>query len=318
MGHDLKLRSLRALQLPKSSPETRMIPESPFLLGGQIHCTTTVLTRSISKNKAVLPPTVKLIDSLQNLPHLDAFDAVINLAGEAIIDKRWSNKQKQVICQSRWQLTQQLVALFACSQKPPAVFLSGSAVGVYGDRGDEVLSEDSVVQECDFPTKVCLRWEDIAMQAEPYTRVVLLRTGIVLAPHGGALAKMLLPFKLCFGGRIGNGQQYMSWIHYQDHINAMHCLLTEKSISGAVNMVSPAAETNRVFTQTLARSLHRLAILPMPKSILRYLLGESSCLLLDSQKVVPQKLLESGFNFTFHNLKSAFADVLTHTSNERS
>jgi hypothetical protein len=281
-------------------------------------CQVTVLTRSIAKNKAVLPPTVSLIDSLQHLHNLDAFDAVINLAGEPIIDKRWSEKQKQVISQSRWQLTQQLVELFACSQKPPAVFLSGSAVGIYGDRGDEFLTEASAVQVCDFPSKVCHRWESIAMQAEPYTRVVLLRTGIVLAPHGGALAKMLLPFKCCLGGRIGNGQQHMSWIHYQDHINAMHHLLTEKSISGAVNLVSPEAEVNRVFTQTLARSLHRLAILPMPKSILRYLLGESSCLLLDSQKVVPQKLLESGFDFTFHSLKSTFADLLMHMPSDRS
>ena len=273
-------------------------------------CQFTVLTRSIPKAKAVLPASVKLIDSLEDLQNLDAFDAVINLAGEPIIDKRWSDKQKVVICQSRWHITQQLVELFARSQKPPQTFLSGSAIGVYGNRGGEILTEASSVEENDFPTTLCLRWENIARQAEPYTRVVLLRTGIVLASHGGAISKMLLPFKCYLGGRIGNGHQYMSWIHYQDQINAMYYLLGEESISGAVNLVSPEAERNTVFTQTLANVLHRIAIFPMPKTILQYVLGESSCLLLDSQNVLPQKLLNSGFGFTFHNLKQALVDLL--------
>ena len=275
----------------------------------------TVLTRSIQNNKAALPAAVSLIDSLENLQNLDGFDAVINLAGEPIIDKRWSPKQKHIICQSRWLLTQQLVALFALSQKPPSVFLNGSAIGVYGDRGEQELTEASAVEVGDFSTELCLGWEEIAMQAQSYTRVVLLRTGIVLAAHGGALAKMLLPFKCCLGGRIGDGGQYMSWIHYQDHINAMHYVLLDKDISGAVNLVAPEAQKNSVFTQTLAKSLNRVAIFPMPKKILWALLGESSCLLLDSQNVVPQKLLESGFNFNFRSLKSALDDLLVGTAN---
>ncbi len=278
----------------------------------------TALTRSISKAEILFPSSVKLIDSLESLQNLDMFDAVINLAGEPIIDKRWSEKQKQIISQSRWKITQQLVDLFACSHKPPKVFLSGSAIGVYGNRGDKVLTESCAVQKTDFPTAVCLRWEELAKQAEPYTRVVLLRTGIVLSPRGGALVKMLLPFKCCLGGRIGNGRQYMSWIHYQDYINALDYLLTEKSLFSAVNVVAPQAVTHRLFTQVLAASMHRLAILPVPRKIMQYLLGESSCLLLDSQRVVPQALLISGFQFSFPSLKSALIDVLKNLPNKES
>ena len=271
----------------------------------------TVLTRSIPKAKALLPATVELIDSLDQLPNLDAFDAVINLAGEPIIDKRWSKRQKHIICQSRWQITQQLVALFASSQNPPEVFLSGSAIGIYSDRGDEDLTETSPVQGCDFPASLCLHWESIARQAEAYTRVVLLRTGIVLDAQGGALAKLLLPFKCFLGGSIGNGKQYMSWIHYQDLIYAMHYLLTAKQVAGAINMVAPEPQTNRVFSQTLAKVLHRVAIVPAPKPLLHLMLGESSCLLLDSQRVVPQALLKHGFTFKFSSLKQALMDLLT-------
>ncbi len=270
----------------------------------------TVLTRSIFKSEGLLPSTVKLIDSLDALENLDNFDAVINLAGEPIIDKRWSEQQKTIISESRWLVTQKLVDLFALSQNPPKVFLSGSAIGVYGNRGSEVLTESSLVKKSDFSSTLCLRWEQIAKQAEPFTRVVLLRTGIVLAQQGGALAKMLLPFKCGVGGRIGNGQQYMSWIHYQDYINAMHFLLAESHLSSAVNVVAPEAATNRLFTQSLAAVLRRPAFIPVPKFMLRLVLGESSSLLLDSQRVSPQALLDSGFNFQFENIQVALTNLL--------
>ncbi|MDY0248497.1 MAG: TIGR01777 family oxidoreductase [Pseudomonas sp.] len=276
----------------------------------------TVLTRSPAHAKIQLPAYVQLIDSLERLDNLDNFDAVINLAGAAIIDKRWSDKRKQEICTSRWQMTEQLVALFAHSTKPPAVFLSGSAIGVYGQHGNDELTEDSTVQETDFPTKLCLHWEEIARRAEPYTRVVLLRTGIVLAPKGGALAKMLLAFKLCLGGRIGSGQQYMSWIHYQDHIHAMHYLLSASNLSGPVNLVAPNPQTNRQFTQALAKALGRIAIFPVPKQVLQLLLGESACLLLDSQKVLPKKLLNSGFQFEYPHLATALNDAVRRKNNQ--
>lgn len=283
----------------------------------------TVLTRSVSNQAAKLsvfnstsamPVTVDFINTLEHLDNLDGFEAVINLVGEPIIDKRWSAQQKHIICQSRWLVTQQLVDLFAISQTPPAVFLSGSAIGIYGDRGDQMVTEDSPVEVTDFASQLCLNWEQIALSAAPYTRVVLLRTGIVLTAAGGALGKMLLPFKCCLGGPIGGGKQFMSWIHYQDHISAMQHALLENSISGAVNLVAPEAQRNSVFTQTLAKSLNRVAVFPLPKKILQVLLGESSCLLLDSQRIVPQKLLKNGFEFKFHSLRLALDNLLKDSS----
>lgn len=270
----------------------------------------TVLTRSASSRVAGLPDAVTLVNSLDELETLDDFDAVINLAGEPIMDKRWSEKQKQVICQSRWQTTQQLVDLFAASSTPPSVFLSGSAIGVYGNHGEDPLPESVPVSASDFASTICLEWENIARRAEPFTRVVLLRTGIVLDAGGGALKKMLLPFKMGVGGRIGNGRQYMSWIHYRDQIDAMQFLLTHESVSGAVNLVAPNPVTNREFTRSLAKALGRPALLPMPASVLNKLLGESSSLLLDSQRVMPKKLQESGYQFAFSDLPPAFSDLL--------
>ncbi|MEM5536556.1 TIGR01777 family oxidoreductase [Neptuniibacter pectenicola] len=270
----------------------------------------TVLTRSPDKVRAQHPASVKIITSLDNFQNLNAYDAVINLAGEPIINKRWSEKQKKIIKQSRWKMTQDLVDLIASSNSPPKVFISGSAIGVYGNRGGEFLTESSIIKKSDFPTELCMRWETLAKQAEPYTRVVVIRTGIVIAPHGGALVKMLRPFKFCLGGRISNGKQFMSWIHFKDHINAINYLLTTNNLSGPVNLVAPAPEMNREFSQKLANSLNRFAILPLPKSVLKLLLGESSCLLLDSQRVVPEALLKSGFKFQFPLLRSALADAL--------
>ena len=277
----------------------------------------TVLVRSIERAKRQLPTSVTLISSLESLTNLDDFDGVINLAGEPIIDKRWNENQKECICESRWHTTQQLVALFMRSNNPPEIFLSGSAIGAYGNRGDEILTEASAVQESDFASTLCLRWEALAKQVEPMSRVVLLRTGVVLAPIGGALSKMLLPFKLCLGGRIGDGQQYISWIHLQGHINAMQYLLTENNISGVVNLVAPQPQRNQFFTSTLAAILKRFAIIPVPKIILKLLLGESSSILLGSQRVMPQVLLDNGFKFEFPNLNKALANLLQRSPIEK-
>lgn len=256
---------------------------------------------------------VRCITSLDQLDNLDDFDAVINLAGEPIIDKRWSEKQKYIITQSRLKITKQLVELIAVSNKKPQVFLSSSAIGIYGDRDDEVLTESSTIYETDFPSGLCIKWEELAKQAEPHTRVVMMRTGIVLTPDGGALAKMLLPFKCCLGGRIGDGQQYMSWIHYRDHIHAMAYLLKTDTVSGPVNLVSPRPEKNQVFTQALGKALGRFTVLPVPQKLLSLLLGESSCLLLSSQRVVPQRLLDSGFKFRFSSINAALNELLETT-----
>lgn len=270
----------------------------------------TVVTRSQTKAKQILPDSVTLLESLSGLDNLDRFDGVINLAGEPIVDKRWTDKQKRIICDSRWDITQQLVTLFRESKNPPSVFLSGSAIGVYSDHGDFLITERDAATQSDFASSVCQQWESIAKQAEPYTRVIALRTGIVLDPKGGALAKMLMPFKMCLGGRIGHGRQYMSWIHISDMVSAMELLLSRADVKGAINMVAPTPVTNQQFTEDLASTLHRVAVLPMPSAVLKLLLGESSALLLGSQRVIPERLLEASFNFQFPDLKAALSDLL--------
>jgi len=270
----------------------------------------TVLTRSLSNAKKHLPGSVTLIESLEQLSEFNNFYAVINLAGEPIIDKRWSNDQKEIISESRWKITEKIVTLFASSKTPPRVFLSGSAIGVYGNRGDEVLTESSDIKRDDFPSALCYCWEELAMQAKSCTRVVLLRTGIFLSTEGGALSKMLMPFKCCLGGRLSRGEHYMAWIHYQDHIAAMNYLLTANNFFGPVNLVAPNPEKNKSFTKLLAQALGRFAVLPLPKKALMLVLGESSCLLLGSQRVVPKALINHDFMFSYPDLKSALRDLL--------
>lgn len=270
----------------------------------------TVLTRSPDKAKADLPSNVSVVESLSTFQHLNDFNGVINLAGEPIIDKRWTDHQKQVICDSRWTITEQLVELIRASEHPPSVFISGSAIGIYGDHGELEVTERDVPSQVDFATTLCQRWESIAKQAEPYTRVVLVRTGIVLDHQGGALAKMLTPFKFCLGGKIGNGRQYMSWIHIQDMVSAMAFLLEHDDCVGPFNMVAPNPVTNQQFTTELAYALNRVAFLPVPAIALKLMLGESAQLLLDSQRVKPDALLSASFRFEYTNLKSALENLL--------
>lgn len=272
----------------------------------------TVLTRSPRRAMKMMRKQTgnrRFIAALSALTDLDCFDAVINLAGEPIIDKRWSQKQKARICHSRWQTTQELVDLFAGSSKPPGVFVSGSAIGYYGETGADKVTEQDSARGDDFAGKICHQWETIAAQAQPYTRVVMLRTGIVLG-DGGALGKMLLPFKLGLGGKVGSGRQYMSWIHIEDMIRAIDFLLTTDSAVGAFNLTAPQALTNALFTTTLAGVLGTKPRLPIPETLLRLLMGESAMLLLNSQNVYPQKLLKGGFEFTFSDLQAALVDLL--------
>ena len=274
----------------------------------------TLLTRYESKARSIFAGSVEVITGLDHFYNLNEYDAVINLAGEAIVDKRWTDMQKRIICHSRWQITQTLVDLISRSDNPPKVFLSGSAIGIYGNREDEILTEAFPVTEMDFPTQLCIEWEKVAAHAKPYTRVVFLRTGVVLSLDGGALKKMLLPFKLFMGGRLGSGLQFMSWIHIQDYNNAVNYLLTNKEMKGPVNLVAPEPARNKAFTQGLAVALNRKALFIIPKPLLKLMLGESSCLLLDSQKVVPEKLLNSGFEFSFPKLTSALDSLLGRES----
>ena len=273
-------------------------------------CEYTVLTRRPARAARILPADVKFIKSLDELSDLDDFDAVINLCGEPIADKRWTSRQKQAICDSRWQPTARLVELFRTSSKPPRVFISGSAIGFYGDTGNRKTTEADAPNNQDFAYAVCDRWEALARGSESLTRLVLLRTGVVLGKDDGALSKMLPPFRLGLGGRIGSGQQYMSWIHIADMIGAMHMLLSKDSARGVYNMTAPEAVPNDHFCNTLADTLGTRARLPLPEVMLRTLMGESADLLLNSQRIYPKRLRALGYDFRFPDLASALQDLL--------
>ncbi len=241
----------------------------------------------------------------------DSIDAVINLAGESIAEGRWNEEKKERILQSRVQGTRLLADHFASAKVRPHTFISASAVGCYGDRGDEVLDETASMGD-GFLSDVCRQWEAAAVPArDAGIRVVYLRLGIVLSRDGGALKKMLLPFKLGVGGVIGTGRQFMSWVALDDVPAIVHHLLATPSLSGPVNCVAPEPVTNRAFTKTLGRALRRPTLLPLPAFAARAAAGEmANELLLASCRAVPAKLLESGYGFLHTDLAEALESLL--------
>lgn len=278
-----------------------------------------LLTRSPEKARQQLKHAdlgnIEYVDSLDHLADLNHIDSVINLAGEPIADKRWTKKQKDKICKSRWQITEKIVELIHASTKPPAVFISGSAVGYYGDQQEHPFDECLHVNNNDFTHIVCQQWEQIAKRAESEnTRVCLLRTGVVLGLNGGALAKMLLPYKFGLGGPLGSGNQYMPWIHILDMVRAIIYLLNTPHAHGAFNMCAPHPVTNRIFSATLAKTLKRPHILFTPKWVMETVMGESACLLFESIRAKPKKLTELDFQFTYSRIEPA----LKHLLHERS
>jgi hypothetical protein len=237
-------------------------------------------------------------------------DAVIHLAGESLV-QRWTDDARRRIRESRVKGTALIAGAFAGLSSPPRVMLSGSAIGIYGNRGDEVLDEDSRVGD-DFLSSVCVEWERAAAPAiAAGVRVVELRTGLVLGKNGGMLSKLLLPFKLGVGGRVGSGRQWMSCIALDDYIEmAMFCLATD-AISGPVNFVGPEPVTNAEFTRTLASVLHRPALFPVPAAALKLAMGEmAEDTLLASQRVLPKRALAAGFKFQFPTLDAALRSAL--------
>tara|TARA_R110002126_G_scaffold10245_9_gene46473 strand:+ start:8230 stop:9120 length:891 start_codon:yes stop_codon:yes gene_type:complete len=268
----------------------------------------TVLTRQAP---ASLPSSANLT-YISELQHADfnQLDAVINLAGEPIADKRWTEKQKQQICHSRWQITEQLSELIQAADTPPACLISGSAVGFYGRQGAEFICEEHSAFYPEFSHDICARWENLAQRsASDKTRVCLLRTGIVLSADGGALTKMLPAFRFGCGGPLGNGQQYMSWIHIDDMVQLIDFLLQTPTLHGPFNAVAPKPVTNKEFSKALAERLNRPAKLTMPAFMLRLLFGEMSDILLYGQRVMPQQALNAGFQFTYPKLPAALADL---------
>ncbi|KII80467.1 TIGR01777 family oxidoreductase [Vibrio renipiscarius] len=276
-----------------------------------------LLSRSPEKAKQRLNyadlGNVTYIPNLDDLHDLNDFDAVINLAGEPIADKRWSKIQKNLICQSRWGLTEHLVSLIHASTTPPAVLISGSAVGYYGDQQQHPFDESLHVHSKGFPHYVCAKWEDIANRARSEeTRVCLLRTGVVLGCEGGALQKMLLPYKLGVGGPIGRGKQYLPWIHMLDMVRGIVYLLNTEHAHGAFNLCAPHPVSNRHFSKTLARALKRPHIFFTPKWAMKLMMGESAVLLFDSIRAKPKKLTELGFHFSYSRIEPALKNLLQH------
>ena len=241
---------------------------------------------------------------------LEGVDAVVHLAGEPIA-QRWTAAAKRRIRESRVRGTELLARTIAALAQPPRVLVSGSAMGIYGDRGDEELDETSAPGR-GFLAEVATAWEAAADPAEGAgVRVVKLRTSLVLSPRGGALAKLLLPFRMGVGGRIGSGGQWVSWIGLDDVVGAIRYAIATDSLAGPVNVASPAPVTNAEFTETLARVLRRPALVPVPAFVMRFAFGEmGEATLLASQRIRPRRLLESGYRFQYPTLEAALRHEL--------
>ena len=242
---------------------------------------------------------------------LEGHDAAVHLAGESIAEGRWNDEKKRRIRESRVRGTQVFAETLARLERKPEVLVSASAVGFYGDRGEELLTEESASGE-DFLSEVCREWEKATLPAsQAGIRVVHLRTGVVLSGEGGALQKMLTPFKLGVGGRIGSGRQFMSWIDIDDLVGIIKHALTNRDLRGPVNAVAPRPVTNSEFTASLGRVLGRPTIFPMPAFAARLAFGEmADALLLSGQRVQPSRLESSGYKFAYPDLESSLRHVL--------
>ena len=247
----------------------------------------------------------------EDLLRLEGLDAVIHLAGESISALRWTDEKKKAIRDSRVHGTRTMIEAFARLEKKPKVFISASAIGFYGDRGDEEMTETNSVGDT-FLSEVSKEWESESRRAEDMgIRTVLLRNGIVLSKDGGALATMMTPFKLGVGGVVGSGKQWMSWVSLDDAVGIVDYALENENLRGAVNVVSPNPVTNEEFTKTLGEVLYRPTFLPLPEFAVNLVFGEmGDALLIDSTRVVPKRLLDSGFKFIYPEINSALENAV--------
>jgi hypothetical protein len=272
------------------------------------------MARLMRPDSSVSPAATEIIrwDSAQPVAQeaVSGFDAVIHLAGESIVG-RWSAEKKTNIRDSRIVGTRNLAEALAQARTKPRVFVCSSAIGYYGDRGDEVLNEKSGAGT-GFLAEVCREWEAATQPASAAgIRTVQIRTGVVLSPKGGALGKMLTPFKMGVGGRIGSGRQWMSWIDIADMVGAIQHILKNDMLQGPVNLVAPRPVTNAEFTRTLAAVLSRPAIFPLPKFAVKLAFGEmGETVLLGSQRVEPSQLAKSGYPFRFKDLRASLEGLL--------
>jgi hypothetical protein len=268
-----------------------------------------------SRNPASVPVKcgagVRAIASLAEWQPSQTFEAVINLAGEPIVDSRWTEQRKQILRASRVTVTEELVRRIAAAGQKPAVLLSGSAIGYYGNRGDAMLGEAEASGE-GFAAELCQDWEDAARVAENFgVRVCLSRTGLILSNDGGLLERMLPSFRLGMGARIGDGRQWMSWVHIEDYVAMAIRLLRDERMRGPYNMTAPQPATNAEFTATLAAALHRPAPFVVPATLLRLALGEAASLLLEGQRVLPEKMLAAQYRFAHADLANALRNLLS-------
>lgn len=242
---------------------------------------------------------------------LEGLDGLFHLAGESIAGGRWTPERKRKIRESRVLGTRQVVSAISRCIRPPSALISASASGYYGDRGDEELTEESPPGD-NFLAETAVAWEREATRAGDFgVRTVLIRSGVVLSTDGGALAKMLTPFRLGLGGPLGSGRQFMSWIHIEDQLAMMRFALHDASISGPLNAAAPHPVRNREFTRQLGNVLRRPAFIPVPAFALKLMLGEmAQALLLEGQRVSPKRALEAGFEFQFPKLRTALENLL--------
>jgi uncharacterized protein (TIGR01777 family) len=269
----------------------------------------TVLSRRPTDVPRLCGAAVKGVASWQAIGEATV-DAVINLAGQPIAERPWTAKRRKSLWASRITLTEELLAWLESRTQRPGVLISGSAVGWYGDGGERELDERSQPVREDFASRLCQAWEETAQRAEGLgVRVALIRTGLVLAGDGGFLARLKLPFKLGLGGPIGDGRQWMPWVHIEDQIALIDFILHRSEASGPYNACAPTPVRNREFARQFGRVLHRPAFIPLPGLVLRAGLGEMSNLLLGGQRAHPARLLEAGFLFRFNELPAALDEL---------
>ncbi|HMV79560.1 MAG TPA: TIGR01777 family oxidoreductase [Leptospiraceae bacterium] len=241
---------------------------------------------------------------------VEDYDIIINLAGEPILGGRWTEEKKRKISESRKDFTQKISNAILAADRKPELFICASAIGFYGmyEEGPE-FTEDSDSGN-DFLSLTCREWEESANAGAEKIRTVNARIGIVLSEKGGALSQMLTPFRLFAGGPVGSGKQFMSWIHVTDAVNAFRFIIQNSNIKGPVNLTSPLPSSNAEFSRVLGKVLHRPSWLPVPETALRILFGDGAEIVLKGQKVLPKRLLDSGFLFQFSNLESAMKNLL--------
>jgi uncharacterized protein (TIGR01777 family) len=274
-----------------------------------------VLTRNPSKRIGLSTAPIRLVQWDARTPgdwctQLKGADAVINLSGESIGGKRWTLAQKRRILSSRIDATNAIVDAIGASRRKPQVLVNASAVGYYGETGDEEVLE-SHPSGNDFLADVCRQWESAARAAERYgVRVVLPRSGVVLDRHAGALKKLLLPFRLFVGGPLGSGHQWFPWIHLEDEVGAILFAIESPAMTGPVNVVAPELVTMREFSGALGRALKRPSWAPVPAFLLKIALGEMSDMVLKGQRTIPRRLLDAGYRFRFPRLDEALLDLL--------